>query len=209
MPTATTIARTKRACGAGSRADARLIVYRAVVGLSWLVFFILWAILALVYRDGKDRRRDSWLAHGIRLLFVVAIVFSMVSLEHAPVLQFGELAGRFQAFGAVLSLAGVAFAGWARVAIGRSWGMPMTRHESPELVTSGPYRLVRHPIYTGLIAMWIGTSLVYPFAAVYCGLVIVYMIFASLREERDMQQQFPDVYPAYKQRSKMLVPFIF
>ena len=133
----------------------------------------------------------------------------MLSLDHAPALQFGELAGGFQALGAALSLAGLAFAGWARVAIGRSWGMPMTRRENPELVTAGPYRLVRHPIYTGLILMWIGTALVYPFAVVFCALMIVYMVFASLREERDMQQQFPDAYSAYKQRSKMLVPFLF
>lgn len=96
----------------------------------------------------------------------------------------------------------------AGVALGRNWGMPMTVHENPELVTSGPYRYVRHPIYTGLIAMWIGTSLAYPLGALPSAFVIAYMVFSALREEHDMEKQFPEAYPAYKKRSKMLVPFL-
>lgn len=205
----TTIARTKRACGAGFRRVARLSGFRAIVGLSWLTFFVIWLVLAVVDNGGQGRRRDSWSTRAIRLLFAVVVIFGTIALERDSTSQLGELASAFQAMGAVLSIIGVGFASWARVALGRNWGMPMTRHSSPELVTSGPYRLVRHPIYTGLISMWIGTSLVFPFAAVFCALMIVYMIVSSLREERDMQQQFPDAYPPYKQRSKMLVPFLF
>ena len=84
----------------------------------------------------------------------------------------------------------------------------MTLHENPELVTSGPYRYVRHPIYTGLSAMLIGTSLAYPLAALPCALMIAYSVVSALREERDMEKQFPEAYPEYKKRSKMLVPFL-
>lgn len=72
----------------------------------------------------------------------------------------------------------------------------------------GPYRFVRHPIYTGVAAMFIGTALVYPLAALAGIVMIAYMVFSARREERDMEAQFPDAYPAYKQRSKMLVPFL-
>ena len=105
-------------------------------------------------------------------------------------------------------IAGVAFAIWARVTRGRNWGMPMTLHDDPELVTAGPYRFVRHPIYTGLAAMFIGTALVFPLGAFAGVIMIAYMIFSARREERDMETRFPDAYPAYKQRSKMLVPFL-
>ena len=93
--------------------------------------------------------------------------------------------------------------------LGRHWGMPMTLREAPELVTWGPYAYVRHPIYTGLAAMMIGTTLVYPLGILWCAVMIPYMIFGARREESDMERLFPEVYPPYKQRSKMLVPFLF
>jgi protein-S-isoprenylcysteine O-methyltransferase Ste14 len=94
------------------------------------------------------------------------------------------------------------------VSLGRSWGMPMALHDSPELVTSGPYRLVRHPIYTALAAMLIGTSLVFPVAALPCAITIVYTVFAARREEHDMEQRFPGAYSEYTRRSKFIVPFL-
>jgi len=86
--------------------------------------------------------------------------------------------------------------------------MPMTRHASPELVTSGPYRFVRHPIYTGILFMLVGTSLLHPVAAVPSAAFIAYFVYSARREESDMERQFPDAYPAYKRRSKMLIPFV-
>jgi len=56
--------------------------------------------------------------------------------------------------------------------------------------------------------MWIGTSLVFPLAAGAAVLFIAYCVFSARREERDMERRFPDAYPAYKTRSKMLVPFL-
>ena len=81
---------------------------------------------------------------------------------------FGDFTDGAATAGVMLCILGLQFAVWARVTLGRSWGMPMTLHANPELVTAGPYRYVRHPIYTGLSAMLIGTSLVYPVAAAPC-----------------------------------------
>ena len=83
----------------------------------------------------------------------------------------------------------------------------MTLHDNPELVTSGPYSLVRHPIYTALSVMLIGTSLVFPFMVVPSLIMIVYCTLAARREERDMTQRFPS-YADYKRRSKFIVPFL-
>ena len=58
------------------------------------------------------------------------------------------------------------------------------------------------------LAMFIGTSLVYPLAAVPSMIILAYFLFSARREERDMERQFPETYPAYKKRSKMLVPFL-
>ena len=112
------------------------------------------------------------------------------------------------AVGDLLCVAGLAFAVWARLTLGRSWGMPMTLHEQPELVTAGPYRYVRHPIYTGVTVMLIGTALVFPPAVLPGAILTVYFVFSALREERDMAARFPDAYAAYKERTRMLVPFV-
>lgn len=88
--------------------------------------------------------------------------------------------------------------------------MPMSRMDKPELVTSGPYRYVRHPIYTGILIATIGTALAVSLYWLAVTLIIgPYFIFSATREEKYMTEQFPDDYPAYKKRSKMLLPFIF
>ena len=88
--------------------------------------------------------------------------------------------------------------------------MPMTEKADPELVTGGPYRRIRHPIYSGIILAMIGTMLAVDW---YWGFVVAlagaYFIFSAVVEERNMARDFPSTYPEYKHRTKMLVPFIF
>lgn len=65
-----------------------------------------------------------------------------------------------RAAGVALVLCGLGTAVWARISLGRNWGMPMSEKEEPELVTSGPYGVVRHPIYSGIVLATVGTALV-------------------------------------------------
>ena len=104
---------------------------------------------------------------------------------------------------------GIAVAIWARIHLGRNWGMPMTTKAEPELVTSGPYRFVRHPIYSGLLAGVLGTAL----ATNLIGLIIVAVLGAYFHhsasvEERNLTATFPTAYPAYRAATKMLIPFV-
>jgi protein-S-isoprenylcysteine O-methyltransferase Ste14 len=155
----------------------------------------------------RPQRRDSRCA-AFGCCSRVAIFLAIGYGNTLNLRPFGELALDVAAAGAALCIVGLAFAIWARVSLGRNWGMPMTQHENPELVTSGPYRLVRHPIYTGMSSMLIGTALVYPLAALPCLGMVGYTVYSALREERDMEQRFPGSYAEYKKRSKMLVPFL-
>lgn len=193
-----------------------LNLYRGVIAISWLVFFIAWAILAMVYGVG-GRSKYSSRSMGTRLLLVAAIIFGFRFAGRVPNHPFGGQvllqpftahAVGLVAAGDVLCIAGLLFATWARIVLGRNWGMPMSRHEDPELVTSGPYHYVRHPIYTGLIVMWIGTVLVFPVATPVGLVIIIYSVISAWREEHDMEQQFPEAYPEYRKRSKMLLPFL-
>ena len=91
-----------------------------------------------------------------------------------------------------------------------NWGMPMTQQADPELVTTGPYRRVRHPIYSGIILAMIGTAIaVSRFWLVAVVVLGGYFIYSAVFEERYMAEKLPDSYPAYKRSTKMLIPFIF
>ena len=87
--------------------------------------------------------------------------------------------------------------------------MPMSQKTDAELVTNGPYRFIRNPIYSGIILAMIGTtiavSLYWLIAAVLAG---AYFIYSATVEARDMAARFPDTYPEYKRSTKMLIPFI-
>lgn len=177
---------------------------RSVIGVCWLAFFVAWFIAVLIY-GGGGRRQTTPGSLGLRLMMLAA---AYLSVRYGDSIRpFGNLTNGLAAAGAILCVAGLQFAIWARVSLGRSWGMPMAQHDNPELVTSGPYALVRHPIYTALAAMLLGTALVFPVAALPCVFTIAYMVFAARREERDMEQRFP-TYAEYKQRSKFIVPFL-
>jgi isoprenylcysteine carboxyl methyltransferase (ICMT) family protein YpbQ len=179
---------------------------RSIIATCWLAFLVAWFIGVLIY-GGGGRRPITAGSLGLRFLMLAAAYLSVRYGD--SVRPFGDFTNGFATAGAVLCVAGLLFAIWARVALGRSWGMPMAQHDNPELVTSGPYALVRHPIYTALAAMLIGTSLVFPVAAIPCAITIVYMMLAARREERDMEQRFPGAYSEYMRRSKFIVPFLF
>ena len=89
-------------------------------------------------------------------------------------------------------------------------GFPDVEKGEPELVTSGPYRLVRHPIYSGILLAGVGTAValswMWMIAMVLAG---VYFIYSATVEERYLTEQIPDTYSMYKRSTKMLVPFIF
>jgi protein-S-isoprenylcysteine O-methyltransferase Ste14 len=86
----------------------------------------------------------------------------------------------------------------------------MTQKDEPELVTSGPYHLVRHPIYSGILVAGVGTALALNWWwLIAVALAGMYFLYAARVEERYMREQFPRTYPDYRRSTKMLVPFIF
>ena len=86
----------------------------------------------------------------------------------------------------------------------------MSKKDEPELVTSGPYGLVRHPIYSGILLAGVGTAVALSWFWIFAMVLVgVYFLYSAIVEERYLTQQFPDAYPAYRGSTKMLVPFIF
>lgn len=112
--------------------------------------------------------------------------------------------------GVLLCGCGIGFAIWARKHLGKNWGMPMTQKEKPELITSGPYSYVRHPIYTGVLIAILGSVFVSgtEWFVVFI-LAGIYFIYSAKTEEKNLQKEFPETYPTYIKRTKLIIPFIF
>ena len=112
--------------------------------------------------------------------------------------------------GVALCLLGFSLAINARRHLGRNWGLPMSRKEQPELITNGPYALIRHPIYTGLILAMLGSEIgVNVFWPLLLVLIGPYLVVNPRREEAIMLQLFPEQYAAYMARTGMLAPCSF
>lgn len=115
-----------------------------------------------------------------------------------------------QILGVILCVLGLAFAIWARRDLGRNWSGTPSMKEDHELVTSGPYRFVRHPIYTGMILALFGSVLAS--GIIWLVIFIIFCInflYQLPVEEKYMMQLFPNEYPEYKKRTKALIPFVW
>jgi protein-S-isoprenylcysteine O-methyltransferase Ste14 len=196
----------------------RVPVIPAVVAWIWVAFFLCWLILARFNKRASRStpwRRRAW---AVRLPIIVAVlVFTWYRRHTGRVLAASTrhwlslhpgVAGQWLGVGLILLGFGCAF--WARLYLGRNWGMPMSLREGHELVTCGPYAYVRHPIYSGLILAAIGSTLAVGLVWLLpLVLSLAYFIVSARTEERMMAVQFPETYPAYRRRTKMLIPFVF
>ena len=175
---------------------------RAAIAITWGVFWVYWLIAAFGSKHGTGGWRRIPL-NGLTAIcvYVLVRVFRGGSLEvQSPILG---------AIGAILFVSGLVLAVWARLHLGRNWGMPMTQKEEPELVTSGPYSFVRHPIYSGLLLGLLGTAVATNLLGLIITLILgVYFYYAASVEERNLSATFPSSYPAYRSSTKMLIPFV-
>jgi protein-S-isoprenylcysteine O-methyltransferase Ste14 len=176
-----------------------------VILIGWVAFWVYWLVASMSAKSG----RSSWARFaGIRVaiaLIVLLVLRLRVFKGHGAITHDPWLQGT----GLAIFALGLGLAVWARIYIGRNWGMPMSEKDDPELVTTGPYRTIRHPIYTGIILGMVGTAIA---ASVYWLIAVVllggYFLYSAVMEERFMARQFPDTYPPYRARTKMLIPFV-
>jgi len=175
----------------------------------WLVFIVYWAYSA---KDMRRLRKPSKNWFYSRIIFI-AIIFVLVNSKILT--KIDAYAGNWRTFpieltAVILTGVGISFAVWARRTLGKNWGMPMTERADPELVTSGPYAYVRHPIYTGMILAVIGSGLAGGAEwLILCFFIIAYFVYSAFSEEKYLTKEFPAVYAEYKRKTKMLIPFIF
>ena len=176
-----------------------------IIEAGWIVFWAYWLVMAVTTK--AERSRWTQFA-GVRVgIILVALLLIRLGVftGHAAATGNPWLPG----MGLAVFVLGLALAVWARVYLGRNWGMPMSQRADPELVTTGPYRRVRHPIYSGIILAMVGTGIaVSPYWLIAAAILGAYFLFSAVIEERTMAKLFPAAYPPYKRATKMLIPYI-
>jgi protein-S-isoprenylcysteine O-methyltransferase Ste14 len=189
-----------------------MTIFQWIIPALWLLFLVYWAVSAIGAKRSLGTSawwKQSLLRGGIVVLTLAAIHFAGAGHALRAAQAYQARSALLGAIGALLVLLGVGLAIFARVYLGRNWGMPMSRKAEPELVTRGPYAFVRHPIYTGIILAMVGSaigeSIIWALPLV---LFAPYFIYSARREEELMREQFPAQYPDYMRRTKMIVPFV-
>ncbi len=186
-----------------------------IVAIFWLIFIFYWAISAIGVKKPVPGK-GSWRGWALARLGLIVLLIALYKL---PIFSpFWDFAYRLSFFyngtvrivGTFLTALGIAFAVWARRHIGRNWSGRPTMKIGHELVTSGPYRFVRHPIYTGILIALFGSGLVN--GPTWMVAFILFALIFSWRihvEETYMMELFPGQYPAYRARTRALIPFLW
>jgi protein-S-isoprenylcysteine O-methyltransferase Ste14 len=187
------------------------LVYDYLFPAIWLAWVTYW--MAMSRNVKAAERRESMPSRVARAVLLVGAV-ALLWLPRVPLPLLGDRFLPLSALGfwigAGITVAGLLFAVWARRHLGRNWSAAVTVKESHELVTSGPYALARHPIYTGILLAFVGSAVA---RGEWRGVLAVAMVFIGfwfkLRlEESWMRAQFGAAYEAYARRVAALVPYV-
>jgi protein-S-isoprenylcysteine O-methyltransferase Ste14 len=179
----------------------------SLVSIASILTFM--AIATAVRRRGLRRRgetleRATGVANAIAYFFFVP--YLVILARPGPELAIPEVA---RVLGLALVPAGVAFAVWAILTLGRHYDLEIEVHRDHELVRGGPYRLVRHPVYAGLALHFAGACLSSGNLLLIAGtLLVTYPAFylRAASEERLLRRRFGAAYDAYAREVRMLVP---
>lgn len=189
-----------------------ILLYQRIGGGIWVAFAIIWLIASLSSKK-TVKRRPWWIQIPLRLAIVLILVALLQRRWGGDLLRSGAAllsSPTIGLIGLVVCALGIGYALWARIVIGTNWGMPMTLKQDHQLVTTGPYAHVRHPIYAGVLLAMLGSAFTISlWWFVFFVVNGAQFAYAAKREEQLMLQTFPDSYPGYMRRTRMLIPFVF
>ena len=180
----------------------------ATIAICWSVFAVVW-IVGHVYNKRHSPAVTRRTLGNTRWLVMGAAV--VILLRFVPPTDWQDLSVHSAWLrwpGLVLLVGSTVFTLWARITLGLMWSSDVVARSGHELRTDGPYAVVRHPIYAGLLGMLIGSALLEGFGRWTVGLVVAAVLIAikTRAEERLMTEEFPSEYPRYRRRVPALVP---
>ncbi len=186
-------------------------VYDNLILILWIAWGIYWLVASRNVKTTARRESPLSRAGHVVPLILAALLLALPSLPHGFLMgHVFRMTESGYLIGVAVTLAGLAFSVWARVHLGRNWSGIVTLKLEHELIRSGPYRLVRNPIYTGLLLAFIGTAIA---RDQWRGWLAVIIAFAALwrklrLEERWLTEQFGDAYRSYREQVAALIPFL-
>lgn len=175
----------------------------------WILFAAYWLVSAL--KRKRTKQRES-IQH--RLAYILPLLFALLFLFN-PRADFGWLAVYFVPHtsevrwaGVAVMVAGLAFAVWARVHLGTNWSGTVTLKEGHELIRTGPYRNIRHPIYTGILIGFLGWAIVGGQVRGLIGMAVVWLSFyiKARHEEKFLTQEFGAKFEEHTRLTGMFLP---
>lgn len=187
------------------------LFYHRLILSVWVAWALYWLLAAV--GNKRTQRREPL---SSRLTYMLALLAGglLITWHHSP---WGELLDLrlwprsmlSYLIGFAALVAGLAFSVWARVHLGRNWSGNVTVKEGHELIRTGPYAYVRHPIYTGILTAVLGTAICSGTLRAALGLAIIAAaLLVKLRaEERFMRETFPGQYEKYCEEVPALIPF--
>ncbi len=184
-------------------------IIRAGFACAWGTLIIVW--IAGLFFTKSTARQTSYFSCFV--FFLPLIAFYLLVVFHAIpadwlLLRFWPHTVAVQSAGLAITILGCGFAILARVTLGSNWsGMPKVKHDH-ELIVKGPYKLVRHPIYSGILLALTGTAIAADRSVwiPYLVLLVVSYSVKMRQEEQLMIETFPEEYPPYRRRVKAIIP---
>ena len=185
-------------------------VSNSIIVACWVLFLVYWVISARWVKATAERQ-SLWSALAHRL--PVGLGWWMLAFPGLPPPMNRVLIPRTDGaliLGVLGCVLGLLVTIWARRTLAGNWSSDVTFKQGHELMRSGPYRFVRHPIYTGLLVMGLGSAIEIGRLRCFLGIVVVGIGFwiKLKQEERLLLRHFPNAYPAYQKQVKALVPFL-
>jgi protein-S-isoprenylcysteine O-methyltransferase Ste14 len=182
-----------------------------LLAIIWIVWVISW-VVASFWSGRTQKHVMTWDSRRYRIPILLGAILFMPwtgnVMGEKPLWQFDSL-GIYVMAG--LTLAGISFTWWARIHLGRFWSNAITHKEGHRVIDTGPYGLVRHPIYTGLIAGMLATGIAVGTATAILGAVLISL---GMWQKARMEEGFltaelgAEAYGSYRRRVPMLIPFL-
>jgi protein-S-isoprenylcysteine O-methyltransferase Ste14 len=183
--------------------------YESFFPVAWIAFIVYWRIKAAGTK--ADQRLEPAGSRIVRalILLIAIVLFSTTRIPlHWLYLQPWP-AGFWPCWlGVGVTVAGLLFAVWAREYLGSNWSSAVTIKKDHELITSGPYAVVRHPIYTGMLAGLLGSAISQVRGFIAFVLIFVVLWLKLRMEEQWMRSQFGEIYDVYAHQTAALVPYL-
>jgi len=180
--------------------------------VAWVIFGVVWLVAAISVKPVERSERA-----GSRLFHVLTngLAFVLIFWERTRLgpldAQVVPLTTGYEVAAIVLTYAGIAFAVWARFYLGGNWSARVTLKQDHTLIQSGPYALVRHPIYMGMVLAALGTAIGIGRLRCFVGVALAFVswLVKSKTEEALLITKFGDKYEEYRRQVKAIIPFVY